>query len=369
MCPCGSAMSADGPTPGSPATASCAASRRDRGCRSARGHSPATARSRSIWRTTARRSSPSSAPPEHALLAAAVAEAGAIDATDVVMRITSAVPPGSSSARRPRSAWASSPPSMRSEARRARPTSWRPPPTGPRQGGSVARPASRTRWRLPRWRQPHRSSTTHGWRDAPSPWPQVTGRPSTSASCTSPMEHPHDSSAIHDEVIAALDAAGPSTPRLEALRVLAAEAGEALRTRRPRPVRASAHGGDRGPDGPPPGARVRRRAGLIEGSNRGGAGLEGQRRRRRGRLAQRPLPRPERPRAGRLRARRLGHQPLDLPTSASRGLRRGSATGEGGRPPLEEGSHALGVVLGGEALLERSPGAQEVRRSLPAIAS
>ena len=41
---------------------------------------------------------------------------------------------------------------------------------------------------------------------------------------------PHDSSAIHDEVIAALDAAGPSAPRLEALRVLATEAGEALRT-------------------------------------------------------------------------------------------------------------------------------------------
>ena len=41
---------------------------------------------------------------------------------------------------------------------------------------------------------------------------------------------PHDSSAVHDEVIAALDAAGPSAPRLEALRVLAADAGEALRS-------------------------------------------------------------------------------------------------------------------------------------------
>ena len=58
----------------------------------------------------------------------------------------------------------------------------------------------------------------------------MTGRPSTSASSTSPTERRHDSSAVHGEVIAALGAVGSSTPQLESLRVLAAEACAGLRT-------------------------------------------------------------------------------------------------------------------------------------------
>ena len=256
---------------------------------------------------------------------------------------------------------------MRSEARRARPTSWRPPPTAPRQGASVASPASRTRSAASHggasliW-----SSTTHGWRDhriamAPGGWRALDER----------LVHiaygpPHDSSAIHDEVIAALDAAGPSAPRLEALRVLATEAGEALRTGDLVRIRASAHGGDRGPDGAPPGARVRRRAGAHRTAP--------ERRRRSAGRSTAPAGRAARSASSAAtRATVSGSVPKRAASGTSRSTctsrqwepRRGSATGEGGRPPLEEGSHALGVVLGGEALLE---GARVRRRCADPLA-
>ncbi|MET0523619.1 MAG: hypothetical protein ABWZ91_02390 [Nocardioides sp.] len=172
----------------------------------------------------------SSAPPEHSLLAAAVTEAGAVDATDVVMRITSAVPPGSSlgtsaaicvgiiaaldalrgSSRPPEGLAAAA---HRAEAGRLGRQAGVQDQAAAAHGG-----ASLIVVDYPRLVRHPIALAPDGWRALDERLVHIAYGP------------PHDSSAIHDEVIASLDAAGPSAPRLEALRVLAAEAGDALRS-------------------------------------------------------------------------------------------------------------------------------------------
>ena len=69
---------------------------------------------------------------------------------------------------------------------------------------------------------------------------------------------PHDSSTVHEEVIAALADEGPSSPRLERLRQLADEAGHGAGRGRPRPLRPSADDGHGGAGRPAPGADLGR---------------------------------------------------------------------------------------------------------------
>ena len=203
---CGCAMSVAGPTPGSWAMASCAASWQDRGV-SVRARSQPGAGQVTLDPGGSRRAGPRQARcrPSTLLLAAAVSEVGPIDGTDVVLRITSAVPPGSSPGtsaaicvgmvaaldavrevataprRRARGRAA-----HRAEAGRRGPGVRRP---GPGRGGARrGLPASRCPTYPPRG-APRRSSSRP---------PASLAGPGPSGCSTSPTGAPHDSSAVHD---------------------------------------------------------------------------------------------------------------------------------------------------------------------------
>jgi D-glycero-alpha-D-manno-heptose-7-phosphate kinase len=168
-------------------------------------------------------------PPEHRLLAEAVREAGPVGPLDVHLRITSAVPAASSLGTsgavcvgliaaldalrgdlRPAADLASA--AHRAEAERIG-----------RQSGVQDQLAA-----------------AHGGANVfdISRYPDASARPvAVSAVLATAIDRqlahvaygsPHDSSEVHEEVIAVLEGEGPSAPRLEALRLLADRAGHAL---------------------------------------------------------------------------------------------------------------------------------------------
>ena len=170
-----------------------------------------------------------SEPPEHRLLAEAVREAGPIGPVDVRLRVTAAVPPASSLGTsasvcvgviaaldalrgdiRPPAALAAA--AHRAEVERFGRQSGVQDQLAAAHGGAnlvdivrypdaVARPVA-----------------------VPAAlWPALDERLAHIA-----YGSPHDSSTVHEEVIAALAHEGPSSPRLERLRQLADEAGHAL---------------------------------------------------------------------------------------------------------------------------------------------
>ena len=173
----------------------------------------------------------SSPPSEHALLAAAVAEAGAIDGRDVVIGISSAVPPGSSLGTsaaicvgiiaaldalrgtvRPADQLAAA--AHRAEAGRlGRQAGVQDQVAAAHGGASLIEIID-----YPRLERRAVGVARADWQALDERLAHIS------------YGAPHDSSAVHDEVIATLGAEGPSAPHLEALRALAAEACTALRT-------------------------------------------------------------------------------------------------------------------------------------------
>ena len=173
----------------------------------------------------------SSAPAEHALLAAAVSEAGPIDGTDVALRITSAVPPGSSlgtsaaicvgiiaaldavrDARRPLEELAAA--AHRAEAGRlGRQVGVQDQVAAAHGGAGLIEVVD-----YPMLERRAIAVAADDWQALDERLVHIA------------YGAPHDSSAVHGEVIAALGAVGSSTPQLESLRVLAAEACAGLRT-------------------------------------------------------------------------------------------------------------------------------------------
>jgi D-glycero-alpha-D-manno-heptose-7-phosphate kinase len=168
-------------------------------------------------------------PAEHRLLAAAVGEAGALREDDVVLRIASAVPPGSS---------------LGTSAAVC-------------VGVIAALDAVRGQSRPPEAlaRAAHRAEVGHLGRESGvqdqiaaahgganliviDPYPAVSRQAvSLSAPTVRALDErlvhiaygtPHDSSAVHEQVIAGLTQEGPAAARLEVLRARAADAADAL---------------------------------------------------------------------------------------------------------------------------------------------
>jgi D-glycero-alpha-D-manno-heptose-7-phosphate kinase len=170
-----------------------------------------------------------SEPPEHRLLADAVREAGAVGAVDVRMRVTAAVPPSSSLGTS-----ASVCVGLIAALDALRGTI-RPP-------GALAGAAHRAE--VERYGRQcgvqDQLAAAHGGANLIDivDYPDAIARPlaipaTVEATLDQRLAHiaygsPHDSSAVHDEVIAALADEGPSSPRLDRIRQLADQAGRAL---------------------------------------------------------------------------------------------------------------------------------------------
>jgi D-glycero-alpha-D-manno-heptose-7-phosphate kinase len=168
-------------------------------------------------------------PPEHRLLAEAVREAGALDGVDVALTVRSAVPPGSSLGTSGAVAVGVV----------AAIDALRGPLRGPASLAAAAHRAEAGRLGRQSGVQ-DQVAAAHGGANLLriGPYPDVAVRPlalppAVTAALQDRLVHvaygdPHDSSAVHEEVIAALTDEGPAAPRLERLRQLADEAAAAL---------------------------------------------------------------------------------------------------------------------------------------------
>ena len=270
-----------------------------------------------------------SEPPEHRLVAEAVREAGPIGPVDVRLRVTAAVPPASSLGT---SASVCVGVIAALDAVRG---DIRPPP---------ALAAAAHRAEVERFGRQSgiqdQLAAAHGGANLVDivRYPDAVARPvAVPAALWTALDErlahiaygsPHDSSTVHEEVIAALAHEGPSSPRLERLRQLADEAGQALAAGDLDRYGRGADGGHGGAGRPPPGVDLGRgrRADGHRPEGRCGR-MEGQRSRRRRRFDQHPRSHPRRSRPAPRRGTAARPHPAPaLPRPPGR------TNGRGGRP-------------------------------------